>query len=87
MFTCFPSTQADDNASGIHFTVGSHKADRHISGASTPSMASVSGTMSRVNTVASALKRLLSRDDGNKGVSTPDGLFSFHLSSGLPIIT
>ncbi|CAD7081219.1 unnamed protein product [Hermetia illucens] len=70
---------ADDNASGIHFTVGSHKADRHISGASTPSMASVSGTMSRVNTVASALKRLLSRDDGNKGVSTPDVTFNTRL--------
>ncbi|XP_037904276.1 bestrophin-2 isoform X2 [Hermetia illucens] len=71
--------KADDNASGIHFTVGSHKADRHISGASTPSMASVSGTMSRVNTVASALKRLLSRDDGNKGVSTPDVTFNTRL--------
>lgn len=35
-------------------------------------MVSLSGTLSRVNTVASALKRFLSRDDGRPGSITPN---------------
>lgn len=35
-------------------------------------MQSVAGTLSRVNTVASALKRFLSRDDGRSNVTTPE---------------
>lgn len=38
---------------------------------SSPSLVSVSGTLSRVNTVASALKRLLSRDESRPGSATP----------------
>lgn len=57
--------QADD-ASGIHFTAGNGKV-RH---GSSPSLASLSGTLSRVNTVASALKRFLSRDE-RPGSTTP----------------
>lgn len=38
---------------------------------SSPSLVSVSGTLSRVNTVASALKRFLSRDDSRPGSATP----------------
>ena len=36
-------------------------------------MATVASTMTRVNTVASALKRFFSREDSNKGPLTPDG--------------
>lgn len=57
--------QADD-ASGIHFTAGNGK----IRQGSSPSLASLSGTLSRVNTVASALKRFLSRDE-RPGSTTP----------------
>lgn len=60
----------DDNQSGIHFTV---KRERHQSGSSSNSMQSLAGTMSRVNTVASALKRFLSRDDGRSNMATPEG--------------
>uniref|UniRef100_A0A034VJD8 Bestrophin homolog n=1 Tax=Bactrocera dorsalis TaxID=27457 RepID=A0A034VJD8_BACDO len=55
-----------DDASGIHFTAGNGKV-RH---GSSPSLASLSGTLSRVNTVASALKRFLSRDE-RPGSTTP----------------
>ncbi|XP_036324152.1 bestrophin-1 isoform X3 [Rhagoletis pomonella] len=55
-----------DDASGIHFTAGNGKV-RH---GSSPSLASLSGTLSRVNTVASALKRFLSREE-RPGSTTP----------------
>lgn len=58
----------DDNASGIHFSA---KRERHMSGSSSVSLQSMVGTISRVNTVASALKRFLSRDSGNS--VTPEG--------------
>ncbi|XP_030371289.1 bestrophin-2 isoform X4 [Scaptodrosophila lebanonensis] len=56
-----------DDASGIHFSAGNGK----MRLGSSPSLVSVSGTLSRVNTVASALKRLLSRDDSRPGSATP----------------
>lgn len=59
--------QADD-ASGIHFTAGNGKTRP----GSSPSLVSLSGTLSRVNTVASALKRFLSRDDSRPGSLTPN---------------
>ncbi|XP_068157604.1 uncharacterized protein Best1 isoform X3 [Drosophila tropicalis] len=61
-----PDEEADD-ASGIHFSAGNGK----MRLGSSPSLVSVSGTMSRVNTVASALKRFLSRDDSRPGSATP----------------
>lgn len=38
-------------------------------------MSTVVGSMTRVNTVASALKRFFSREDSSKDASTPDGKF------------
>ncbi|KPU79237.1 uncharacterized protein Dana_GF17535, isoform D [Drosophila ananassae] len=61
-----PDEEADD-ASGIHFSAGNGK----MRLGSSPSLVSVSGTLSRVNTVASALKRFLSRDDSRPGSATP----------------
>ncbi|XP_054727733.1 bestrophin-1 isoform X4 [Anastrepha obliqua] len=55
-----------DDASGIHFTAGNGK----VRQGSSPSLASLSGTLSRVNTVASALKRFLSREE-RPGSTTP----------------
>ncbi|XP_067619030.1 bestrophin-2a isoform X5 [Eurosta solidaginis] len=55
-----------DDASGIHFTAGNGK----VRQGSSPSLASLSGTISRVNTVASALKRFLSREE-RPGSTTP----------------
>ncbi|XP_016950329.1 bestrophin-2 isoform X1 [Drosophila biarmipes] len=66
----FPKGSADeeaDDASGIHFSAGNGK----MRLGSSPSLVSVSGTLSRVNTVASALKRFLSRDDSRPGSATP----------------
>ncbi|XP_055854090.1 bestrophin-2 isoform X2 [Episyrphus balteatus] len=67
----FPETdtveEVDDAASGIHFTAGNGKARQ----GSSPSLVSLSGTISRVNTVASALKRFLNRDETRPGSSTP----------------
>ncbi|CAG9807866.1 unnamed protein product [Chironomus riparius] len=55
----------EDNASGIHFTASGRR--RNVSGsASNTSMHSLAGTMSRVNTVTSLLKRFLSKDDGSR---------------------
>ncbi|XP_033149947.1 bestrophin-2 isoform X4 [Drosophila busckii] len=56
-----------DDASGIHFSAGNGKTRL----GSSPSLVSVTGTLSRVNTVASALKRFLSRDDSRPGSATP----------------
>ncbi|XP_032576993.1 bestrophin-2 isoform X1 [Drosophila sechellia] len=66
----FPKGSLDeeaDDASGIHFSAGNGKMRLD----SSPSLVSVSGTLSRVNTVASALKRFLSRDDSRPGSATP----------------
>lgn len=62
-----PFPQQADDASGIHFSAGNGK----MRLGSSPSLVSVSGTLSRVNTVASALKRFLSRDDSRPGSATP----------------
>ncbi|XP_060649346.1 bestrophin-2 isoform X4 [Drosophila nasuta] len=59
-----------DDASGIHFSAGNGK--MRLGLGSSPSLVSVSGTLSRVNTVASALKRFLSRDDSRPGSATPN---------------
>lgn len=59
--------EVDDTASGIHFTAGNGKTRQ----GSSPSLVSLSGTISRVNTVASALKRFLNRDETRPGSSTP----------------
>uniref|UniRef100_A0A336MPM3 Bestrophin homolog n=1 Tax=Culicoides sonorensis TaxID=179676 RepID=A0A336MPM3_CULSO len=59
--------EEDDNASGIHFTTR----PRTTSGSSV-SIHSLAGTMSRVNTVASALKRFLSRDETRTNLTTPE---------------
>ncbi|XP_037949252.1 bestrophin homolog 18-like isoform X2 [Teleopsis dalmanni] len=56
-----------DDASGIHFTAGNGK----VRPGSSPSLVSITGTLSRVNTVASALKRFLSRDENRTGAVTP----------------
>uniref|UniRef100_A0A6B2E7G4 Bestrophin homolog n=1 Tax=Phlebotomus kandelakii TaxID=1109342 RepID=A0A6B2E7G4_9DIPT len=58
----------DDNASGIHFTAGKRQDASHGSMSSMHS--SVGGSMKRVNTVASALKRFFSKEDG-KGSEAP----------------
>ncbi|XP_030559921.1 bestrophin-2 isoform X2 [Drosophila novamexicana] len=58
-----------DDASGIHFSAGNGKSRLGLG--SSPSLVSVSGTLSRVNTVASALKRFLSRDDSRPSSATP----------------
>ncbi|XP_023174302.2 bestrophin-3 isoform X2 [Drosophila hydei] len=63
-----PDEEADD-ASGIHFSAGNGKSRLGLG--SSPSLVSVSGTLSRVNTVASALKRLLSRDESRPSSATP----------------
>ncbi|XP_067619027.1 bestrophin-2a isoform X2 [Eurosta solidaginis] len=62
----FPEDEEADDASGIHFTAGNGK----VRQGSSPSLASLSGTISRVNTVASALKRFLSREE-RPGSTTP----------------
>ncbi|XP_055619428.1 bestrophin-4-like isoform X2 [Toxorhynchites rutilus septentrionalis] len=54
----------EDNASGIHFTAYDNKPFQR-GGPSANSLASVAQTISRVNTVASALKRFFSREDGS----------------------
>ncbi|XP_073817463.1 bestrophin 1 isoform X2 [Musca autumnalis] len=65
----FPNQDEEaDDASGIHFTAGNGKTRP----GSSPSLVSLSGTLSRVNTVASALKRFLSRDDSRPGSITPN---------------
>lgn len=79
--------QADD-ASGIHFSAGNGK--MRLGLGSSPSLVSVSGTLSRVNTVASALKRLLSRDDSRPGSATPSedpGKYRFPASASSASLT
>ncbi|XP_058067249.1 bestrophin-4-like [Anopheles bellator] len=54
----------DDNVSGIHFHVSDKPYNR--GGSSAASLASVAGTISRVNTVTSALKRFFSKDESSR---------------------
>uniref|UniRef100_A0A1L8DF58 Bestrophin homolog n=1 Tax=Nyssomyia neivai TaxID=330878 RepID=A0A1L8DF58_9DIPT len=63
----------DDNASGIHFTAGRRQDPSH--GSTTSMQSSVGGSMKRVNTVASALKRFFSKEDGrsNQNVESATG--------------
>ncbi|XP_012223330.1 bestrophin-4 isoform X2 [Linepithema humile] len=68
---------ADDAASGIHFTVtgkmsrsASRVSTRNLSGGSTPSI--LGGSLTRVNSVTSVLKRLFSREDRPDGGHTSD---------------
>ncbi|XP_055706039.1 bestrophin-4 isoform X2 [Phlebotomus papatasi] len=58
----------DDNASGIHFTAGNRQDPGH--GSTTSMQSSKAGSMKRVNTVGSALKRFFSKEDSrsNQGV-------------------
>ncbi|KXJ80175.1 hypothetical protein RP20_CCG026375 [Aedes albopictus] len=56
--------EADDTASGIHFSAYDNR-PFHRTGPSTNSLGSVVNTMTRVNTVASALKRFFSKDEGS----------------------
>ncbi|XP_050080284.1 bestrophin-4 isoform X2 [Anopheles maculipalpis] len=61
----------DDNVSGIHFNT--YEKPIYRGGSSATSLASVAGTMSRVNTVTSALKRFFSKDESSRPNSaTPD---------------
>lgn len=82
----FRSDIADDAASGIHFTATGKMSrstsrasnrDRTLSGGSTPS--NLGGSLTRVNSVTSVLKRLFSKEDrpdGNvsSGTKTPGRL-------------
>lgn len=66
---------SDDNASGIHFTAGPRRK------ASSTSISSMAGSMNRVNTVVSSLKKLFSREDSrNSGPLTPDGWLRLNIS-------
>jgi bestrophin, other len=68
---------AEDSGSGIHFTARKSRESRERpqSGASQASLGTLTGTMTRVNTVASALKRFLSRDTESRPESAlPDSL-------------
>lgn len=60
---------ADDNASGIHFSAYDNKPFNR-GGPSTTSLASVAQQISRVNTVASALKRFFSKDESAGSVGS-----------------
>lgn len=73
----FRTEYADDAASGIHFIAGGKMSrsasrvsnrDRTISGGSTPS--SLGGSLSRINSVTSVLKRIFSREDRPDGGNT-----------------
>ncbi|XP_055691965.1 bestrophin-4-like isoform X1 [Lutzomyia longipalpis] len=61
----------DDNASGIHFTAGRRNDPRHGSATSVHSV--MGGSMKRVDTVASALKRFFSKDDARSNQSVEAG--------------
>ncbi|XP_050094685.1 bestrophin-4-like isoform X1 [Anopheles aquasalis] len=66
-----PEDEMDDNISGIHFNATDKPYQR--GGSSAASLASVAGTISRVNTVTSALKRFFSKDESSRPNSaTPD---------------
>lgn len=63
--------QADDTASGIHFTVG-----RGIS--RTNSIHSSVGSVPRVNTLIGGFKRFFSRDE-SRSPQTPEGKIQFQI--------
>lgn len=56
----------DDSGSGIHFTAGSRRSNDRMG--STASMGSLAGTVTRVNTVAGALKKFFQRGDDNRSM-------------------
>lgn len=63
--------QADDNASGIHFTAGRRLSRTRMG--STNSIQSTVGSVPRVNTVTNVLKRFFSRED-SRSPNTLDGM-------------
>ncbi|XP_066603705.1 bestrophin-4-like isoform X2 [Prorops nasuta] len=75
----FRSDIADDAVSGIHFSTGKmsrsasrvSNRDRTLSGGSTPS--NLGGSLTRVNSVTSVLKRLFSKEDRPDGASSSSG--------------
>lgn len=70
--------QADDAISGIHFFAG-RRPSRHRMG-STNSIQSIAGSMPRVNSVATTIKRFFSREDsGRSPTATPDAGIYHHL--------
>ncbi|XP_031617127.1 bestrophin-4 isoform X2 [Contarinia nasturtii] len=76
MFTGLSSSakvdeMADDNASGIHFTVHDRRMSRNRLG-STNSIQSTVGSVPRVNTVTNVLRRFFSREDPRTPI-TPEG--------------
>lgn len=62
--------QADDNASGIHFSVDRRLSKNRLG--STNSMQSTAGSVPRVNTVTNVLRRFFSRDE-SRSPNTPEG--------------
>lgn len=62
--------KADDNASGIHFTVNRRLSKNRLG--STSSIQSTVGGVPRVNTVTNVLRRFFSRDEA-RSPSTPEG--------------
>ncbi|XP_032669992.1 bestrophin-4 isoform X2 [Odontomachus brunneus] len=75
----FRPDMADDAASGIHFTARGKMSrsasrvsnrDRTLSGGSTSS--NLGGSLTRINSVTSVLKRFFSREDRPDGVTTSD---------------
>lgn len=61
----------DDNGSGIHFTAGSRRSNERMG--STASMGSLAGTVTRVNTVAGALKKFFNRGGEDNRSMTGSG--------------
>lgn len=77
--------QADDNASGIHFTVHDRRMSRNRLG-STNSIQSSAGSVPRVNTVTNMLRRFFSRED-SRTPNTPDGKHCIVVSEKYELIT
>ncbi|XP_034196709.1 bestrophin-4 isoform X2 [Osmia lignaria lignaria] len=91
----FQPDVADDAASGIHFTATGKMSrsasrvstrDRTLSGGSTPS--NLGGSLTRVNSVTSVLKRLFSKEDRpdggvSSGIKTPGRLANSSSSASL----
>ncbi|XP_019887650.1 bestrophin-4 isoform X2 [Ooceraea biroi] len=93
----FRSEDADDAASGIHFTAGGKisrtaenwglvrsasrvsNRDRTVSGGSTPS--NLGGSLTRINSVTSVLKRIFSREDRPDGGNTSGSKLSGKIPS------
>lgn len=68
--------QADDNASGIHFTAGRRLSRNRLG--STNSIQSTVGSVPRVNTMTNVFKRFFSRDDSHSP-NTMDGMITIAL--------